>query len=1209
MGVDLLAVSPVFAARLAQCSAALEGFTGWRVEDVLADAVALERVDVVQPVLWAVMVSLAEVWRASGVEPAAVVGHSQGEIAAAVVAGALSLEEGARVVALRSRALLRLAGRGGMLSVAAGEREVESWLAEFGGQACVAVVNGPDAVTVSGEPGVLERLAAWCEGRGVRARVLPVDYASHSVQVEELEQELGGLLSGLSPVAGSVPFYSAVTGSVVSGAELDGGYWYRNLRGRVRFADAVGAVLADGRRVVVEVSAHPVLVGAMQDVAQERGVEDVVVSGTLRRGEGGADRLARSLAQVWVCGVPVAWERMFPGAQPARDLPTYAFQRRRYWLEAARRVGDVAAAGLESAEHPLLGAAVQVAGTDRLLLTGRISTASHAWLGDHRVLGKTVVPGTALVEFALRAGEQAGCEVLDELTLEVPLVLPERGAVQVQVSVDAPDPAGRRSLEVHARREDALPGAGWVLHARGTLSPTGATTGTATSTAATSSAASSGTGGEQWPPAGAVPAAPEELYTRLAGTGYGYGPSFRGLHRAWRRGQEAFAEVRLPEEHHDQAARYAIHPALLDAALHCAFLTGATDPATLKLPFSWTGIRLHAAGATALRVKATPTGPDTITLTTTDDTGRTLVAVERVSFQQVSVADMDVSQAEQDDSLFHVEWTAGPADPAIEPEHWAVVGEGRTELRSSLTSSGIYADAYPDFTALANAITGGKAVDVVLVAPASGAAGAETSESVAQAAALSLSYIQTWLADRAFDSLRLVFVTHGAVSVADEKIDKRSRFMAGASAWGVIRSAQLEYPGRFTLLDTDGRRPSWRAARVAICTGEAQMAVRQGETLVPRLVRVSAAPAVQRTSSRPSRAAGAALIVGGHERPVRSLARHLATERAARHVIMAGECEAGDDSGFTREMAELGVRVTGAARETADPDTLRQLFAAASAEQMVTEIVYAVSVPDDGAIASWPAEDFSRAVRRAMDTILYLDGLARDQEGPQFVLLSSAAGILGDGKRAGLAALSAVIDALGRDRARRGLATRSLAWGGQDEGAVDFAEESRATRGARQAALKRAFAVSESYDGVGGTTVLAGVEWNVPDLRKQAATSTLPPLFRRLFPARPRVPRSTAATTETGLKDWFTDLTEQELDSKLLDLVHANVATVLGYDSKDSVSADVAFRDLGIDSMTAVDLRNRINAATGLKLRSTMVFDHPSCAALAEHLKESLRSA
>jgi acyl carrier protein len=249
-------------------------------------------------------------------------------------------------------------------------------------------------------------------------------------------------------------------------------------------------------------------------------------------------------------------------------------------------------------------------------------------------------------------------------------------------------------------------------------------------------------------------------------------------------------------------------------------------------------------------------------------------------------------------------------------------------------------------------------------------------------------------------------------------------------------------------------------------------------------------------------------------------------------------------------------------------------------------------------------------MRRAMDTILYLDGLARDQEGPEFVLLSSAAGILGDGKRAGLAALSAVIDALGRDRARRqGLATRSLAWGGRHEGADDRAEESRATRGERQTALKRAFAVSEAYDGVGGTTVLAGVEWNVPDLRKRAAASTLPPLFLRLFPARPRVPQATAATTETGLKDWFTDLTEQELDSKLMDLVHANVATVLGYDSKDSVSAEVAFRDLGIDSMTAVDLRNRINAATGLKLRSTMVFDHPSCAALAEHLKESLRSA
>jgi acyl carrier protein len=296
-----------------------------------------------------------------------------------------------------------------------------------------------------------------------------------------------------------------------------------------------------------------------------------------------------------------------------------------------------------------------------------------------------------------------------------------------------------------------------------------------------------------------------------------------------------------------------------------------------------------------------------------------------------------------------------------------------------------------------------------------------------------------------------------------------------------------------------------------------------------------------------------------------------------------------------------------AMREIAGPDTLEGLVVAAAAEQAVTEIVYAVSMPDDGAVASWPAADFSSAVRRAMDTILHLDGLAREQEGPELVLLSSAAGILGDGKRVGLAALSAVMEALGRDRARRGFATRSLAWGGQGEAARDSAEETAAASGERQTDMRRAFTFLESFGEVVGGTVLAGVEWNVPALRRQAAASKVPPLFRLPFPARPRVPQSAAAQTEPGPENWLADLTGQELDSRLLDLVHINVATVLGHASKDVVPADAVFRDLGIDSMTAVDLRNRISAATGLKLRVTMVFEHPSCQALAQYLKESLR--
>ncbi len=432
MGRELLDASPVFAARLAECAAALSSYVDWSVRDVLtgADDAWLGRVDVVQPVLWAVHVSLAAVWESLGVRPAAVVGHSQGEIAAAVVAGALSLEDGARVVALRSRAIRAIAGRGGMLSLAAGREQVSEWLSRWPGLT-VAVVNGPGATVVSGAPLALDELASFVEAQGVRARRVPVDYASHGVDVEEIRERIESDLAGITPTSSRLPLYSTVTGELLDTAGMDGTYWFTNLRQTVRFADAVTAVHVAGLRHWVEVSAHPVLTMAVEET-----VDAAVVTGTLRRDEGGADRLIASAAALWVAGGTVDWATVFAGRSVERvDLPTYPFERQRYWLRPAPAGGDMAAAGLSDADHPLLGAAVSVA-DGGVLLTGRLSAGTVPWLADHQVAGTVLFPGTGFVELAIRAGDEVGCPYVRELTLQAPLVLPESGAVQVQVSVD-----------------------------------------------------------------------------------------------------------------------------------------------------------------------------------------------------------------------------------------------------------------------------------------------------------------------------------------------------------------------------------------------------------------------------------------------------------------------------------------------------------------------------------------------------------------------------------------------------------------------------------------------------------------------------------------------------------------------------------------------------------------------------------------------------
>ncbi|WP_326595584.1 type I polyketide synthase [Streptomyces sp. NBC_01803] len=352
MAVDLLDTAPVFHDRMAACERALAPHVDWSLDAVLRQAPGAPELtadDVVQPVLWAVMVSLAELWTACGVRPAAVVGHSQGEIAAACVAGALSLDDAARVVALRSRLLARLAGRGGMASVAASLTATTERLAPWNGRLAVAAVNGPTSLVVSGDADALDRFLADCAADGVRAKRVPVAYGSHCAHVESIREELTGALAGITPTEPRVPFRSTVAG-VEDGTPPDAAYWYRNLRETVRFEDTARRLLDEGHTAFIEMSPHPVLTLGLQEIAEESAEEiapdsaegtggqrrAAVVIPSLRRGEGGPARFLTSLGEAHVSGVAVDWPTVLTGwGGRVVELPTYPFQRRRYWLDAA----------------------------------------------------------------------------------------------------------------------------------------------------------------------------------------------------------------------------------------------------------------------------------------------------------------------------------------------------------------------------------------------------------------------------------------------------------------------------------------------------------------------------------------------------------------------------------------------------------------------------------------------------------------------------------------------------------------------------------------------------------------------------------------------------------------------------------------------------------------------------------------------------------
>ncbi|MEV0322966.1 SDR family NAD(P)-dependent oxidoreductase, partial [Streptomyces sp. NPDC050659] len=641
---------------------------------------------------------------------------------------------------------------------------------------------------------------------------------------------------GLSPRAGQVPMFSTVEAAWLEAGRLDASYWVRNLRRQVRFDEAVRGLLEDGFRFFVECSAHPVLTVGVEETATAVGA-DAVAGGTLRRDDGGLERLFTSAAEMFVRGLPVDWKGV-TGTTPNTpvDLPTYAFQRRRYWYEpeATGGVSDPAALGLSDVAHPLLGAAVEMADGDGAVLTGRLSAARPGWLAEHRVGGTVVVPGTALLEMAARAGEQVGCTRVEELVLQTPLVIPAGEEIDVQIRVGAPDESGRQELDVFARRDGVEQP--WTRHAGATVVPEQAAALEPSTT---------------WPPTGAVPIALDGLYERLADGGLEYGPAFRGLKAVWRgeRTDEIFAEVRLPQPVEGQAERYLVHPALLDTVLHSVVVGDLLpDAETSRLPFSFTGVTVHAVGASVLRVRLTAAGPDGVTLEARDVAGNPVLTADAVVMRPVSQSRLREAVATRPDSLHQVIWQ--PAAPlAALPtasSAWRLLStpyEAASDLSeacaAALRDAGVSVRPLESL-ALAAPLMGADPDPVVLAPYAAAPVDDDTDlpERVRTHVGAMLTDIQAWLALERGPGARLVVVTRNAVATG---AGEAGADPAQAALWGLVRSAQTEHPDALQLIDLDTDPSSAAALPAAVASGHPQLAVRGGEPLVPRLVRAATA--------------------------------------------------------------------------------------------------------------------------------------------------------------------------------------------------------------------------------------------------------------------------------------------------------------------------------------------------------------------------------
>ncbi|MFF4402932.1 SDR family NAD(P)-dependent oxidoreductase [Streptomyces sp. NPDC001480] len=1154
------------------------------------EAALLDRTGYTQPALFAYEVALFRLLESWHIRPDHVAGHSVGELTAAHVAGVLSLDDAAALVAARARLMDELPPGGAMAALEATEEEVRALISGFGADADrvdVAAVNGPRSTVLAGDADLVERAVEEMRDRGRRTKRLRVSHAFHSPHVEPMLAEFRAVAESLSYQAPRIPLVSNVTGRPAEAEEITSPeYWVRHVRGAVRFHDGVRALAAKGVTAFLELGPDSALTGLVEEcLADTDGTAHAV---GLQRGEHPQVRaLLTALGRAHARGADIGtdWVRGFTGPDArVTDLPTYAFQHRRYWIDSAsRQAGRVESAGLVAGGHPLLGAAVPLAGSASLVFTGRLSLRSHPWIGEHTVLGVPVVPGVALVELVLAAAAGTGADRLAEFVLEAPLAVPEDGAVVLQAMVGEPDGSGNRPVEIHSRPDTTRDGdAGWTRHATGTLTADG------------TEPSPSHTGRV---PDGAEPVDIDGLYDRFADSGFQYGPAFRGLRAVWRHGDQLYADVVLDTEQHAEAEAFALYPPLLDAVLHTVKSAGAEDDR--RAPFAFSDVTVHAEHATELHVRVTPNpeGADDYRVEAVDPAGQPVLTIGSLRLLPVSAEALEAVRAGRTAPLYRLEWPAVPDRPAATGTAelaWAALGEPFGGL-----------PVHADGACLRAALDAGTEVPDVVVAPvAPGTA--------SQALTRALETVQEWLADERLTKSRLVVVTRGAVAAdpADTAEDP-----VQAAVWGLLRSAQTEHPGRFVLVDLDGAEEAPRTLDAALRTGEPQIAVRGVTLRVPRLVRARATQARQPAAFT---AEGTVLVTGATGALGGLVARHLVTEHGVRHLLLVSRRGPAADGAaeLLTELHGLGAEATLAACDAADRDALAGLLAGVPADRPLTGVVHIAGVLDDGVLEAMTPERIGTVLRAKADAAVNLHELTRGLDLTAFVLFSSLAGVLGTAGQANYAAANAFLDALAGQRRAEGLPALSLAWGmwARDGGMTGHLERADVERLARSGVL--AMADEEAlglFDAACADGSAAVVTARLDTTALRAQGDRLPAVLRGLVGAPAR--RASAART-TGTPDGGTDaggflerlagLPRTERELAVLTLVRSRAAAVLGFPDERAVDAERGFLEIGLDSLTAVELRNQLGAATGLKLAPTLLFDYPTPTELAQYVLSAL---
>ncbi|WP_405192639.1 SDR family NAD(P)-dependent oxidoreductase [Streptomyces anthocyanicus] len=1185
MGMDLYHTFPAYAHAFDTITAQLDPHLDQPLHHTITTGHHLHHTGNTQPALFATEVALYRLLETWGITPDYLAGHSIGELTAAHISGILTLQDACTLVTARARLMQNLPTHGTMIALQATEQEILPHLTGHEHHLTIAAINSPTSLVISGNQTAAQHIATQLAKQGRKTKTLTVSHAFHSPHMDGMLHDFHHTATQLTYHEPTIPIVSTLTGNLATHNDLrTPTYWTDQLRNTVRYTQAIHTLHTAGVTTYTEIGPDATLTPLTASTVEDS--DGVAAIATLRAGRPEPQQVLAAVGELHARGRRVDWEAFFggrPGQSVSVDLPTYAFQRDRYWLDVTEAAADAAGLGLTPTDHPILGATLDLADGEQTLFTSRLSLRTHPWLADHTVAGTTLLPGTGFVELAALAGERLGCPRIEELTLSAPLVLPERDGVRIQLAVGEADGAGRRVVDVYARPDggDETPGAvakarPWTALAKGVLAPA-----TGTGTAAD--------GLPVWPPTGASEVPLDGVYERLAAQEYAYGPAFQGLRRVWRGDGEIYAEVALPEEQRADAGRYVLHPALLDAALHPLLPGVADQDRAALLPFAWSGVTIHATGASVLRVRLTLTGPDVAALTVTDATGAPVASVESLLLRPLSKDALRQAASTARDGLFRIAWNTLPTTDTptdtTDTTGWAVVGD--------LTVDG--ASRHADLGAVANADS---VPDTVLYAPP--VPDGDVPEAAHAALRDALSTTQSWLADDRTTDTTLVVVTRGALATREGQHTDPVQ----AGLWGLLRVAQTENPGRIALLDTD--TDTIPTTATAVTSREPQLALRDNTFLVPRLAHTTDQP-----TDRPRWDRGTVLITGATGALGTVLARHLVTQHGTRHLLLLSRrgTNAPGAQELQQELTALGATVTITACDAADRHALTSVLDDIPAEHPLTAVVHTAGVLDDGLLSSLTEERLADVLRPKVDAAWNLHELTKDHDLEAFVLYSSVAGLIGNAGQANYAAGNTFLDALAQHRRALGLPAVSLAWGlwaqaSTISGQLDQTDLKRMERtGLLPLSSADAMDLFDAAPAT-GEAVLAATRLDLGALRKQSDGPHV--LFRGLLPAAPRRAAAAQADGGSSLEQRLAPLSAAERERALTDLVRVQVAAVLGHSDPGAIESGRAFQELGFDSLTAVELRNQLSTASGLRLPTTLVFDHPSPAALAAHLSAEL---